>query len=443
MRHTGYWMLMCFAAATLPAKAAEKVASVLEIAQVWSGHPVGFALLTHHTNQYVVFYDTNRQATLGYRALPDTQWQFYQLPTKVGWDSHNYLTMAVDAAGCLHLSGNMHVVPLVYFRTEIPGDFRSLKPIAQMIGDREQRCTYPRFLRGAKGELIFTYRDGQSGRGDQILNVYDEPSRTWRRLLDTPLFSGQGKMNAYYHGPVLGPDGFFHLCWVWRDTPDCASNHDLSYARSRELRRWERSSGQALPLPITLEKGEIVDAVPVKGGLLNVNHQVGFDAQGRPMISYHKHDEHGFTQAYCARLENGAWKKYQVSDWRYRWDFNGGGTIGVEIRVGAVELQPDGRLALAYSHIKHGVGTWILDEATLKPIGQLKRANPLAAFDKKFAVAFPGLQFNQATDLGKSDEPGVRYLLRWQTLGPNRDRPRTGPMPPPTRLYMIRLENDV
>jgi hypothetical protein len=317
-----------------------------------------------------------------------------------------------------------------------------LKLGLQMVGDREQRCTYPRFLRGAKGEMIYTYRDGQSGRGDQILNVYDVPSRTWRRLIDTPLFSGQQKMNAYYHGPVLGPDGFFHLCWVWRDTPDCSSNHDLSYARSRDMVRWERSSGQPIPVPITLDTGEIVDAVPVKGGLLNVNHQVGFDSQGRPIVSYHKHDDRGFTQAYCARLEKGAWKQYQVSDWQYRWDFGGGGTIVVEIRIGAVEFQPDGRLALAYSHVKHGAGIWILDEATLQPVGQLQRANPLAPFDKKFAIDFPGLQYNQATDLEQGDEIGVRYLLRWQTLGANRDRPRAEPLPPPTMLRLYRLETD-
>ena len=73
--------------------------------------------------------------------------------------------------------------------------------------------------------------------GDQFFNVYDPASRTWRRLLDEPLFTGEGQRNAYFHGPVRDAAGGFHLCWVWRDTPDCATNHDLSYARSADLVR--------------------------------------------------------------------------------------------------------------------------------------------------------------------------------------------------------------
>lgn len=42
-------------------------------------------------------------------------------------------------------------------------------------------------------------------------------------------------MNAYLHEPVLGPDGLFHLSWVLCNTPDCKTNHDLSYAVSADL----------------------------------------------------------------------------------------------------------------------------------------------------------------------------------------------------------------
>jgi len=183
--------------------------------------------------------------------LDSTNWHFTRLPQTLGWDSHNYVTMAIDAADQLHLSGNMHVHPLVYFRTRRPLDIVSFEVIPSMIGDREKRCTYPKFLRGPANELIFTYRDGSSGNGDQIFNVHDDRARTWKRLLDKPLTSGEGLMNAYFVGPVRGPDGFFHLCWVWRDTGDCASNHDLSYARSRDLVHWEKSNGQPLKLPVT------------------------------------------------------------------------------------------------------------------------------------------------------------------------------------------------
>ena len=58
--------------------------------------------------------------------------------------------MAVDATGRLHLSGNMHCVPLVYFRMEKPGDIQTFKRVTKMVGSEEKRATYPRFIKGPK-----------------------------------------------------------------------------------------------------------------------------------------------------------------------------------------------------------------------------------------------------------------------------------------------------
>ena len=133
-----------------------------DIAPVWSGHPVGFALLTHSKQQLVAFYDADRRMTIGARLLDESNWRLVRVPTVLGWDSHNYVTLAVDSAGQIHVSGNMHCHPLVYFRTERPGDITSFRQFPAMVGRNEERCTYPRFLHGPKGELIFTYRDGRS-----------------------------------------------------------------------------------------------------------------------------------------------------------------------------------------------------------------------------------------------------------------------------------------
>ncbi|MCX5684257.1 MAG: BNR repeat-containing protein, partial [Planctomycetota bacterium] len=244
--------LVALAVAAGPAAAPD----VLDVAPVWSGHPVKFALLTCGPRQFVAFYDADRQMTVASRKTDEAGWHFVKLPTKVGWDSHNSIVMVADDEGLLHLSGNMHCVPLVYFRTEKPYEIDSFKQVPSMVGREEKSCTYPAFLRGAKNELLFTYRDGRSGNGSQILNVWDPKTHTWGRMLDQPLFSGEGKMNAYFRGPVQGPDGCFHVIWVWRNSPDCATNHDLSYARSRDLVHWETSAGKPLALPITLKTGE-------------------------------------------------------------------------------------------------------------------------------------------------------------------------------------------
>ncbi len=413
----------------------------LDVAPVWSGHPVGFALLTRGKQQLMAFYDADRRMTVGARPLDQRTWQLARLHSELGWDSHNYVTMAVDSTGQIHVSGNMHCRPLVYFRTERPGDIASFRQIPAMVRRNEKQCTYPRFLRGRQGALIFTYRDGRSGNGDQYFNVYDPQTKTWRRLMESPLFSGGGKMNVYFVGPEQDKSGVFHICWVWRNTPDCATNHDLCYARSKDLVHWETSDGRPLSLPITLATAEVVDPVPPGGGMINGNTKIGFDALRRPVISYHKFDARGKTQLYSARREADGWRIYQTSDWDYRWEFQGGGTIRFEISFGPIVAGLDGSLTQSWHHPKHGSGNWKLDPGALKPVGKAQPpSSGLPGGFSRVESPWPGMGVRTAADLGASDDPKVRYLLRWETLPSNRDRPRSGPLPPPTmlRLHQVR-----
>jgi BNR repeat-containing family member len=247
-------------------------------------------------------------------------------------------------------------------------------------------------------------------------------------------------MNAYFVGPAQDKSGAFHICWVWRNTPDCATNHDLCYALSKDLVRWETSVGRPLSLPITLATAEVVDPVPPGGGMINGNTKVGFDAEGRPVISYHKFDAQGTTQLYNARRETGGWRIYQTSDWDYRWEFQGGGTMRFEIGFGPVVTGPDGSLTQTWQHVKHGSGNWKLDPQTLKPVGKAPRSSRLPKSFSRVESAWSGMEVRTAADQGLSDEPQVRYVLRWETLPSNRDQPRPEPLPPPTmlRLYEVR-----
>lgn len=416
----------------------ETIDQVLEVGPVWAGHPVGFCLLTAGGKQFVGFYDSERTMTVAERRLEATEWTFTRLPSRVGWDSHNSITMTADDAGLLHLAGNMHVVPLIYFRSAAPYDSTSLTQVARMVGDREARVTYPVFFRGPDNRLLFTYRDGSSGNGDQIYNAWDQATQSWSRLLDRPLVWGEGQRNAYLHGPVRGPDGWWHLVWVWRETGDCATNHDPSYARSPDLRTWTRSDGTPLELPITLASGEIVDPIPVGGGVINGNVVLGWDSERRPIVSFHKYDANGFTQIYNARLEAGRWRIVQVTEWTYRWAFSGGGSIPFEVRVGAVSPAADGGLRQSFSHPVAGSGVWRLDPATLRPLEVLPVSDPTPRELRRVESAYPGLGVRLAGDSGASGEPGVRYLLRWETLGANRDRPRDE-APPPSMLRVYKL----
>ncbi|MBN2291040.1 MAG: BNR repeat-containing protein [Pirellulales bacterium] len=439
--HALFCAIICYTTIINPAFSATTVEEVSEIAPVWSGHPVRFALLTHGNRQFVAFYDAKRRMCVAARELDEDKWQIERLPSQVGWDSHNYITMAVDANECLHLSGNMHCVPLIYFRTAKPLDIASFEKIPAMVGKEEKRCTYPRFIRGPGDKLIFVYRSGSSGNGSRYFNIYDPKTRKWKRLFDKPLFDGQGRRNAYFVGPVQDKKGMYHICWVWRDTPDCSTNHHLSYVRSKDLINWEKSDGSRIELPITIENAEIIDPVPPGGGLLNGNTKIGFDAQDRVTIGYHKYDAEGNLQIYNARRENSGWKIYQTTDWNSRWPFSGGGSIGFQVRLSPVQLDSDGNLVQSFRNPKEKSGNWRLDPVNLKPIARAAGLNHTPREIHKPESRHPDIKVLTAGDIGKAPQPDTRYIIRWETLPPNRDRPYKGKIPKPNMLRVYKLKD--
>lgn len=432
-----------------PADTAREAGVISEstVDRVWSGHPVSFAFLTDRGHQFVAYYDSERRITVASRRIDETEWKYFRpagatSPNRgrasnvTGWDSHNYLALALDRDGCLHLSGNMHVDPLVYYRSTRPLDITSLERVDRMTGEREQHVTYPLFFKNQAGDLFFRYRDGGSGNGSDIYNVYQAESRSWINLLSTPLLDGQGRRNAYATSPVLGPDGRFHLVWMWRETPDCSTNHTLSYARSADFIHWEKSDGTPLSLPITLESGEVVDPSPVGQGLINMSFNVGFDARKRPVVVYHRYDAAGRSQAYAARPSSPAhgWDVVQISDWDFRWRFSGGGSIAAEVKLGAPALQPDGNLLVAFSttHAARS-GRWKLDSDTLRPAETLPAPAPILPA----SLSTPSSARMEVQTV-ISRHQGRRWVLRWETLPRNRDLPRAE-APPPSALRVYEL----
>src|ERR1017187_5460031 len=150
-----YWLLLVFVVGTnalgattndaIPVIQRAVMVDALVVAQVWSGHPVDFAVLAGQPHQFVAFYDDQRQLTVARRRLDERRWTFVKLPDVTGWDSHNSIALAADDDGCLHVSADMHVAPLKYFRATKPWDVATLTRVEQMVGHEENRCTYPGF----------------------------------------------------------------------------------------------------------------------------------------------------------------------------------------------------------------------------------------------------------------------------------------------------------
>ena len=430
------------------AKTAESqfvVAESMEIGEVPAGFPVRFCLLTDGKRQYVAYYDQDHRMTVASRMVDSDKWVYKVLDTKVGWDSHNYITMAVDRDGQLHVSGNMHCVKLIYFRTQKAGDITTLKRLP-MTGKAENRATYPKFLTDLNGELIFNYRDGGSGNGKRIYNKYDPDNSSWSRLLDKPLFDGQGLINAYPIGPVRGPDGMFHVVWVWRETPDCATNHHLSYVRSKNLIEWESVSGKKVDLPITLgDKSLKVDPIPSGGGTINGCQRLLFDVDNRPVIAYHKSDGNGNMQVYASRFEDGKWQIRQLTDWDKPVKFSGHGTMGfIGISLGRLERTEAGVLTMTYRHKDYGSGRIVIDEKTLRPID--KKITVVKEYPREMnrrQIKRDGFGIQRSGDVGSGGDDGVRYVLQWETMGRNFDRPRKNVHPKSSTLKLYKLTKRV
>ncbi len=412
-----------------------KVAEVVEVDQVVSAIPFGFDLLTHGKHQFVSYYNADRRLIVAVRKRGTNNWKRMQLDERAPWDSHHGSTMAVDQQGYLHLSGNMHGDPLNYYRTDSNQTFQQIN---EMVGRDENSVTYPRFLKTRDGRLVFMYRDGGSGNGRRLVNIYNADRKTWSRFLDEPLLDGSGHdMNAYPHGPKRGPDGRFHIVWMWRNTPDAATNHHISYMRSENLREWETAGGKPVQLPVTPEnKSVVVDPVPSREGLINMGYALGFDHRNRPIVSYHKYDEEGNSQIYNARWEGNGWKIHQMSSWDVRWEFGGGGSIPSRVGSGRVRPVAEGKLAQPYYHWKAGNGTALLDADTLQVIGETTIGYRKPSELTKPRSDVKGMEVHWKGDSGSSGKKRVRYQLRWESLEPNRDRkPDRTPEPSTLEVY--------
>jgi hypothetical protein len=431
------------ATSTLPSPIVE----VSDVDITYSGQPTEMTLYTVGNRQFVGYWGAGKVMTIASRELGSKSWTRIPLSkVTISDDAHHSVVLSTDNDGNIHVSGKMHSSQLVYYRTTTPWDVSTLQSKVYMVMgvSDETSCTYPQFFRQDDGTLIYSYRAGSSGQGDTVFNAYNTETTSWSRLFGTKLIDGQGLQSAYIVGPIKGPDGYWHLVWTWRSTADASTNHDLSYARTKDFVTWESGTGKTFTLPITLATADIVDPVPEYGGMINNNTKVGFDADGKPVIAYHKNDKFGFTQLHNARVEGDAWVTHQTSDWSYAWDFGGGGTIEFQIVVDGVKKRSNGELKQAYYHkvLKNGWGGFSLDPTTLK--GTELSVAPLPypiSLDTPVSTT-EGMHVRWAEDSGKSPDADTYYMLRWETLDANGDQPRTTE-PPATKLRVYAFKKSI
>ena len=444
--------------------------AAIDVAPVWSVHRTGPPiLLTRPPYQYVAFYDDDRFLTLAQRELTSTEWTFRRFPVQMLWQTgaHAKLSIALDADNYIHIAAYRRRLQQEPEMPPRPIYYRSLEPHSIADFERlymvseDERTDYPTF-RTADGTLFFSFRDGGSGQGDQHFYRYSTSTRQWSRVMDVPLLDGRGQMSAYAVGgglPIPGPDGRWHLLWMWRDTPDHATNHSLSYARTvgNDLSRWETAAGVPVTPPFTIDTTELlVDAAPPGGGLSNPLQALGFDAHDRPVITYHRFDESGRSQIYNTRFQDGEWMTVPSTDWDFVWGpgFSGTGALNIfgNVRMTAVSPAGNGELRQTVWNRETEEVVVVLDEETLRPLRtevpqpELWRQDLLRPESDFMVEPIPDLRRTGGPLLvellpDREGDPGSGhvYMLRWEHGGANRDRPVPEPWPAPTMLRVIQV----
>ncbi|WP_198550759.1 BNR repeat-containing protein [Salegentibacter salinarum] len=288
------------------------------------------AITTHKKNQFTAFYNEEGFMVLAKRKLDRSSWEIHKTRYKGNTkDAHNAISIAIDGDGFLHVSWDHHDNELRYARSKKALGLE-LSEKMPMTNNLEDKVSYPQFYNLKDGNLVFFYRSGHSGSGSLIANNYSTKTHNWTRLQDN-LIDGEDKRNAYWQTTV-DSKGTIHISWVWRESWDVATNHDIAYARSKDGgKTWEKSTGEKYELPITESSAEYAWKVPQNSSLINQT-SITTDAEGNPYIaSYWNEENIDATQFQVVYLEDGNWKK-ETTDFRKSFfNLGGGGTKSIPI----------------------------------------------------------------------------------------------------------------
>ncbi|HEX2532411.1 MAG TPA: BNR repeat-containing protein [Chitinophagaceae bacterium] len=330
MKHFVFFFLLL---RSLQTEAQTDTLRLVPVAGGWAANSVNTvvfrknALVSNDSLQFIAFYDAQGFVVLGRRRTGSDAWTMEQTPYKGNVaDAHNAISIMLDGAGYLHLSWDHHNSPLRYARSRKPGGLELGEPMS-MTGGQEESVSYPEFF-ALGGGLIFLYRDGSSGRGNLVVNRYDTATRQWSRV-QTALIDGQGKRNAYWQAWVDQKE-VLHLSWVWRESPDVSSNHDLCYARSEDGgKTWKRSDGTPYTLPITAATAEYAWRIPQGRELINQTSMTT-NASGNPYIATYWRDSLSNVPQYRVVYHDGkGWKLYSFRFRNTPFSLSGVGTRSI------------------------------------------------------------------------------------------------------------------
>lgn len=306
------------------------------------------SLVTYRDTQFIAYYNQDKFVMLGKRKVGSDTWVLKQTPYQGNTnDAHNAISIMVDGDGYIHMSWDHHNHTLRYAKSVKPNSL-DLTPKLSMAGTDEKSVAYPEFYKMPNGNLLFFYRNGASGQGNLVINKYDTRSQKWERIHNN-LISGEGQRNAYWQA-FLDHKGTIHISWVWRESPDVASNHDLAYACSKDGGlTWEKSTAEKYALPITQSTAEYAFRIPQNSELINQT-SMSADKKGRPFIATYCRESGSKIPQYHIVYHNGkTWNSVNLNFRKTEFSLSGAGTKRIpisrpQIMVNISKSKPSGLL---------------------------------------------------------------------------------------------------
>ncbi|MDR0765953.1 MAG: BNR repeat-containing protein [Odoribacteraceae bacterium] len=414
-------------AAALSVASSCSPARLVPVAEGWSNNSVNAtvfrknSLVTLGDTQYIAYYTPSGVVALGKRHVKEKTWTIRETPYRGRVsDAHNVISIMVDGAGYLHAAWDHHGNALRYARGVAPGSLE-LGEERPMTGENERNVTYPEFFRLPDGNLVFMYRDGASGNGNLVMNRYDAGSGRWTRL-HSNLIDGEGRRNAYWQACV-DARGVIHLSWVWRETWDVATNHDLCYARSRDGGvTWENSRGEAYALPVRAGTAEYACRVPVNSELINQTSMCA-DADGMPRIATYWRDAGSDVPLFrVAWLDGGTWRVNTLETRSTPFSLKGGGTKRVP--VSRPQVVAGKALYLVFRDEERGnrvtiarcddleKNAWKVTDLTTFPVGSWEPTYDTALWGDRGVLHLFVQRVEQVDGEGQADvAPGMIHVL--------------------------------
>ena len=288
------------------------------------------SLVSYNDHQYIAFYDSTGQVILGKRKLGTDSWTINKTQYSGNvLDAHNVISIMIDGDGYLHMSWDHHGHKLNYCRSKGPESLEMGERIP-MTRKVENKVTYPQFYKMSDGDLLFVYRDGSSGNGNIVMNRYDLEEKKWRRLHKN-LIDGERIRNAYWQ-MVVDKNDVIHLSWVWRESGDVATNHDMGYAKSMDGgETWMTSDDLTYKLPINFHNAEYAMHIPQESNLINQTSMTT-DNQGNPyIVTYFQKKEDIAPQVYVIYNRGKGWEHIRVDQRNLDFELSGGGTRSIPI----------------------------------------------------------------------------------------------------------------